>query len=139
MASPEAHDECQSWSTFGNSITCDDPEPSPLAQGLAAYIRNGIEEDRRNAALEVERQRLLIQQQQQQAYAQQQAFLQQQQMYAAQQEQSFLAVVSQAVQQGQCEDAKAIALSRGRLDIAEQAARLCSPPQVNKTQREKRR
>ncbi len=51
----------------------------------------------------------------------------QRQAYAVEKEQAFMAIVSQAVQAGECEDAKAIALLANRLDIADQAARICTP------------
>jgi F0F1-type ATP synthase membrane subunit b/b' len=38
-----------------------------------------------------------------------------------------LGAISDAVLQGRCEDAKAVALINGRMDLAEQAMRLCRP------------
>lgn len=46
---------------------------------------------------------------------------------AQQQDQLVNSAVSQAILQGRCEAAKQIALSKGRLDVAEQAVRLCIP------------
>jgi hypothetical protein len=49
---------------------------------------------------------------------------------AAQAQQSWLAAVAAAVKEGRCEDAKRIALDNARLDVAEQAMRLCGPAAV---------
>lgn len=42
-------------------------------------------------------------------------------------DQLLLAQIGQAVQGGRCEEAKGMALTAGRLDVAEQAMRLCVP------------
>jgi hypothetical protein len=107
-----------SW--FGSEWRCQSRDPNANANALGALLgsiaREKREKKERQAAIEAENARLA----QQRAYAEQQA-------YAVKQEQTFMAIVSQAVQAGECEDAKAIALSANRLDIAEQAARICTP------------
>jgi len=126
-----------SW--FGNTLSCETRERNSTARAIGALFgamaRADEEERERAAIIEAEKNRLLQQQEaarkQQAAYMQQQAFAQQQ-AYLQEQERAFLTVVSQAVQAGECADAKAIALSRGRLDVADQAARLCTPRVASK-------
>ena len=84
-------------------------------------------ERQRVATAEAQRQRAAARAQaenarlaQQQAYANQQA-------YAAGQEQTFMATISRAILEGRCEDAKVAALNQSRLDLADQAMRICKP------------
>lgn len=84
-------------------------------------------ERQRAATAEAQRQRAAARAQaekerlaKQQAYANKQA-------YAAGQEQLFMATISRAILEGRCEDAKMAALNQSRLDLADQAMRICKP------------
>ena len=96
------------------------------AQRQSAAARAQAERQRA-ATAEAQRQRAAARAQaenarlaQQQAYANQQA-------YAAGQEQMFMATISRAILEGRCEDAKMAALNQSRLDLADQAMRICKP------------
>ena len=125
-----------SW--IGNTWSCETRDPNANARAWGAILgsiaRENREEKERQAAIEAEKARLL---QQQELYRQQQMYVEQQ-AYATAQEQTFLAIVSQAVQAGECEDAKAIALSRNRLEVADQAARICTPKKRNAVPRKRK-
>ena len=84
-------------------------------------------ERQRAAAAEAQRQRAAARAQaESQRLAQQQAYANQQ-AYAAGQEQIFMATISRAILEGRCEDAKMAALNQSRLDLADQAMRICKP------------
>lgn len=112
----------------GRSINCNTYTPQQpsaadaIIQGYGAGLLlrdlfgSRREEEERAAAIAAERQR----------QAAEAAYMAQARA-EAQKNEALFAMVSQAIQNGQCEDAKAIALADGRLDVAEKAMRLCTP------------
>ena len=123
--------------------SCQTYDPNQGWRDIGTVLGNIMRQKREREAAEAEAARIAAQQAglraQQDEYARQTAYAQQQQQLAVQREQDFMGVVSQAIQQGECEDAKAIALSRNRLDVADQAMRLCVPKRVAPTRPDARK
>ncbi len=89
--------------------------------------RLAAESARRDELVAIERQNAETERSRVEAIAQQQANAQQEREAARQAEQELRTQVSTAVLGGRCEDAKTIALLASRIDMAEQAMRLCKP------------
>lgn len=127
-------------------VTCRDrPDPLKQLQDTVEDIvadRNAKKQREAEAAYrasQLEQQQELIRLQREAAEAerarlasirQQQAYAQSQQEADRQAEQLLRTQVSTAVLEGRCDDAKTIALLASRIDMAEQAVRLCKPKVV---------
>lgn len=79
---------------------------------------------KRQQAVELERNRLIQDQARADEAARAQAYAEEANRQA---NASLLATISKAILEGRCEDAKTVALTSSRLDLADQAMRLCKP------------
>ncbi len=129
LAFPAAAQTTTNCSSFGGTLTCDTAPNGFVALGnairqrrerkaLAEEFVSDLRDGRCDAA---------------QAIANQYGDANDRQMASAcvsperQAERATMAMVSEAVRQGQCGEAKRIALEANRLDLADQALRVCMP------------
>ena len=96
----------------------------------AAAARAAAEEARQNELLRIQRQTAETERARIEALTEQQTYARSQQEAEREAEQLLRTQVSTAVLEGRCDDAKTIALLASRIDMAEQAMRLCKPKVV---------
>jgi hypothetical protein len=119
-----------SLNKLGNTIRGIREEREAERQQSELDARIIADEARKDEIMRLQRQNAEIEQARIDALVRSQSLLESQQEADRQAEQHLRSQVSAAVLEGRCDDAKTIALLASRIDIAEQAMRLCKPKPV---------